>query len=316
MKPISLIVGKFALGAAIVGYIFYKYVDWSTLEAHVSQSRWIWLLALAIHSVAFRFVTARQIRAGFEPYNIVARTWPIMEAQYISSFCTLILPGDIVAGGVTWHLLAKDHGHPIHVGSVLIFMRVLNLVALIPFAMLGIWAEPRLAASQAPLLAGIASLGFLVICLPFVSGRAARAAQRASAAILKPVKWSTAKRLHTRIWESVHASSRMSASFKRRLLLYALGLQLFPIIRFWMLCAMAGLTLPWSTGLWIVAMLAIVNSLPLTIGGLGVRELSLVVLFQTLYSVPAELSIWYSALSFASTILFSALPGAFFLSRR
>jgi len=203
------------------------------------------------------------------------------------------------------------------VGSVVIFMRLINLVALIPFAVLGVWLEPRLADMQIPQLAGVAGFAFLVLCLPFFSKHAARAAQTISEIVLKFIPSTTLATLHTKIWESVHTSNQMSVSFKAQLLVYSLIIQLLFVVQFWMLSAMVRLVLPWSTGLWCVAILAIIHSLPLTIGGLGVRELSLVILFQTLYGVPPELSLWLSALSFLIMMVFSALPGAFFaLTRR
>jgi hypothetical protein len=158
-----------------------------------------------------------------------------MKTQYISTFYSLILPGDIASGGVTWHLLSKDHGQRIHVASVVIFMRLINLVALIPFAVLGVWLEPGLAAMRIPQLAAIASFAFLILCLPFFSKHAARAAQTVSETILKYFPWTKLKTLHTKLWESVHTSNQMSVSFKAQLLLYGLVTQLLFVVQFWML---------------------------------------------------------------------------------
>ncbi|MHA2013516.1 MAG: hypothetical protein ACTSWG_14195, partial [Candidatus Helarchaeota archaeon] len=47
---------------------------------------------------------------------------------------------------MTWYLLSKDNGKRAQVASVIVYLRILNLITLLPFALLGIYLEPKLKA--------------------------------------------------------------------------------------------------------------------------------------------------------------------------
>ncbi|RUM89883.1 MAG: hypothetical protein DSZ24_00130 [Thermodesulfatator sp.] len=91
--------------------------------------------------------------------------------------------------------------------------------------------------------------------------------------------------------------------------LLGLGVQLLYILQFVVMARGLDLKLPWSDFLVIVPVTSFLTSLPVTLGGLGVREASLMY-FMSLRSVPQEKALLLGLLVY-SVILAGALPGAY-----
>jgi uncharacterized membrane protein YbhN (UPF0104 family) len=76
---------------------------------------------------------------------------------------------------------------------------------------------------------------------------------------------------------------------------------------------MVNIHLPFSVAPWLLALVAIIAMLPLTIGGIGVRDISFVFILQELYGVPAEASLLASmVILLIGSIFFGAILGGYY----
>ena len=91
-------------------------------------------------------------------------------------------------------------------------------------------------------------------------------------------------------------------------LIFSLIVQIDSILVMWILAQAIGVTTSFSTFLVFIPLINLTLLIPLTIGGLGLREGAYLLLFS---SLPAEVSITLSLLNYV-VLLLAGLPGALF----
>jgi uncharacterized membrane protein YbhN (UPF0104 family) len=232
-----------------------------------------------------------------------------MKAQLISSLFTTVAPGELVSSGVSWHYLARERGNYAETGAMLVYLKLVGYAAIALLALAGVFLEPRLHGMHVTAI----SIVVLVVCtissVPFWHGPSAAAAQRAAEALLGALpfgRWS--KYLH-----SVP---------KRLLVLHELprAQLVIPIVMAFVinLCGAvtiafnfeaAGVQVPWHACLWIRAVLTVVQAVPVSIAGTGLRELTLVYLLGSIYGTPSAEVIIASLLILALNLIYGLLIG-------
>ncbi|QJA06791.1 flippase-like domain-containing protein [Thermosulfurimonas marina] len=98
-----------------------------------------------------------------------------------------------------------------------------------------------------------------------------------------------------------------------KIFLYGLGVQLLYVLQFVVMARGLAVEMPASDFLVLVPVTGFLASLPVSLGGLGVREASLVY-FMSLRGVPQEKALLLGLLVY-STVLVGALPGAYLYLR-
>ncbi len=76
--------------------------------------------------------------------------------------------------------------------------------------------------------------------------------------------------------------------------------------------AVAAHPVPWTKLFWIFPMVFLLSSLPISVGGLGIRETAAIA-FLGFYGIPANEAVAASLLTFAATMLWMAIGGVVFL---
>jgi uncharacterized membrane protein YbhN (UPF0104 family) len=266
------------------------------------------VLLLISSQVAVRAVRALQLGAALQPLGPTPGVLTVAKAQLVATWYSLFLPGSLAAGGVTWYYLAAVSGKTAS-ACALLYVRVLNTLVLVPFAMLGILAEPRLRQSRASLTLLVAGLACLALSLPFLSRSAANWLRRPLAVAAERRRPGRLKRLLERLSEVLTAYREARARERFNVVLPALldyGLGSSVVL----LSAVAlGVSIPWSVFLWLYALLQVIHALPITFGGTGLRELGLVWALG-LYGVDPSLAVSMGILLFVVMLLTGALPGA------
>lgn len=312
MKTLITLTLKFSLTFVLFYFVIIKYVDGDLLlDALFKINLWFFFIIIIIQFIT-RILQAHQTNICFLPYNMHFNLWETFKVQLVSSFYSLTLPGDLVAGGITWHLMSRDTGHRAQVASVIAYLRLLNLVTLIPFAILGLFIEPSLLQINAHIFLTVVSVLLILPITPFVWKPAADFCEMIFSPITNRLPWERVRLAFSNLWMSIRICNTMPMRLMIQIIVLSFLMQLFGILLFWLCILSINITIPASTILWLRAVIIIIQTLPLTISGLGVREFTVITLLERLYNIDNESAFLLSILLFFVMVFFGGLLGGFF----
>jgi uncharacterized membrane protein YbhN (UPF0104 family) len=244
-------------------------------------------LGLAL-SAAGMAAAAHQLRVVGEQQEISLSTRDALALNLATSFYNLFLPG-IVAGGVArWYRLARSHSadQPMAALAVILGSRFAELVTVLIAGLL-FWAADPLARSR-PLVPAV--FGGLLVGLALGLRVATyrrrpspdQAPSRSSSGAPLPSAW------RSRLEAAGDAAARfrkMPARTLRRLAAASAARHLLMIGSFY--CFALALHLPLTLAIagWTRTVVVLAGMLPVTLGGLGVREGSLIAVLHA-YGIP------------------------------
>lgn len=275
----ALTVPNAAKGALRIGlsalalYIVFRQIDTQQLGDMLRTVQPAWLLAAIILYAISKLISSFRLTQYFHANEIGITEFENLRLYWIGMFYNLFLPGGIGGDAYKVWVLHRDLGAPVAkaLQSVL-FDRLSGLFALTALALLTTWvAFPEATWIWMMFPALLISIVLLVL------------AHYILAKALMRIVWSTT--------------------------LYALAVQLAQLACAWTLLQALGL--PEHTGAYLAVFLvsSAAAVLPLTIGGIGIRELVFITAAQ--YApVSQETSVAFSLLFFVVTAVCS-LPGAF-----
>jgi uncharacterized membrane protein YbhN (UPF0104 family) len=304
-----------ALKAAVVVFFVYyvidRYVEIENLVLAAATMKVMPIIMAATGMFVFRIAQAYQLIVALIPYRIHPHWSSVLKIQLISSFYSFLLPGDILAGGITWHMLSVDTGRRAAVAAVIAYSRLLNIVILFPFALAGIYLEPRLQAVDGHMY--VLALGTItaVVCLPFVWKSAARCLEFTIETLTSPLRSGRLNAALKAMWEAIHVCREMPFKYVALLLGLAITSQLINVAIMWLMAQSVQVNLPFSVFLWLRALLAVIQMFPLPLSGTGVREFSLIYLLEKLYGVAAEKAFLLSLMMLLGMALIASI-GAYY----
>ena len=88
---------------------------------------------------------------------------------------------------------------------------------------------------------------------------------------------------------------------------------LFLILITYLLMIMVGINLPFQVSVWLLGAINLVQMLPISFAGLGVRDISIIYLLGKYYQVAPESSLILSTLFLAFNLIFILIGGMFVL---
>jgi len=180
-----------------------------------------------------------------------------------------------------------------------------------------IYLEPKLKAYNIQSYVLVFGLLLLIMLLPFFWHRLTLLTESILNYLISliPIK-KLSKRLleaNDNVWNSVKISQAMPLNFTLKVITLSLLSQILAIIFMYYALEMVNIHLPFSVAAWLLALVAIIAMLPLTIGGIGVRDISFVFILNELYGVPAEASLLVSTvLLLIGSIIFGAILGGYY----
>jgi len=308
---------KITLSVIIITYVLYYYINIDEFLLSLQNINFLILPLLIILNSLIRIIVAYQAKITFFPFQIQIPTYNVFKIQLIATFYGLILPGSIVGGGVSWYLLSKDNGRRAEVASVLVYLRILNLITLLPFALIGIYFEPQLKSYHLETYVFVLSLLLTFMLLPFFIRPFAKLFESLlnSLILLIPIK-SFSKRLsqaNGSIWNAIHTTGKMPFVIQIQIIIISFISQILVIVAMYLALITVNIEVPFLTATWLVALLTIIAMLPITIAGIGVRDLSLIFILDKFYAVSPESAVLLSTLLlFINTIFFGAILGGYY----
>ena len=267
-------------------------------------------LGLAL-SAAGMAAAARQLQVLAEGQGIRLSAKDALALNLATSFYNLLLPGALAGGVARWYRLARSHAaeQPIAAIAVILCSRFVELTTVLVAGLL-FWAADPLARSNHLVPATFAGLltGLLLLGRAVTGPRRGPAWQREG-------RWSLGTVL-PRVWrdrwgvglDALGRFRSMRAPTLRRLVVASVARHLLMIAGFY--CFALALHLPLSLAVagWTRTTVALAAMLPLTIGGLGIREGSLIAVLHP-YGVPAAAAAALGLLLFARELAAAAIGG-------
>lgn len=305
---------KLAVSGAIFYYIFSRYIRYEDLLAALKYVRPDLFVYLLVLSLAGRYLSAYQIYYYFKKvFASRLGTAFVFKAQLISSFYGLVLPGDLAGGVITWYMIADKSGEKAASASVIIFLRMLSIITLIAFTAAGLIFEERMLDLNLRMYTTFPAILFLLMFIPFVSFRAATAAKRVTRAILLrtplPAWRNKLDRLNGRLWDSVIACTRIDPGVMLWTVVLSVLYHLLLILFTYLLMVMVGIHLPFQVSVWLLGVVNLVQMLPVSLMGMGVRDISIIYLLGKYYQVAPESSLILSTFFLGFSLIFVLMGG-------
>lgn len=225
----------------------------------------------------------------------------LVRYSFIGQFYSLVLPGQIAGEAVkAWRISRGSGDAPRLVASVFID-RIVGLIALLLVAIIGI-ALARDELSRRFLLPAIGlimalSAGLFLLRLPLAQTFLSAAISHMGSNYPKLRSFGDRLLLLSSAWVNcTRHPLRMICN-----MLLGILFQLIGVATFALLASGVGIDIAWAHWMWIVGATAIVTLLPLSVGGLGIREGALVLLLAQ-FNVSGEHAIALSLGIFSLTL--------------
>jgi uncharacterized membrane protein YbhN (UPF0104 family) len=175
--------------------------------------------------------------------------------------------------------------------------------------LVGIWFDPVLTTPHLKIVIGSMFMGIVLLLLPFIIPTVADQMERVSRSLLFHLpmpglihaKWE-------RIWEVIKAFHVIKKRVIMVIIGYSLVSHVLGIIIFYLLAIAIRIDIPFFVLGWIRSLVVIIQMVPVSIAGLGVREISLVFLMRD-YGTPAVQAVSLSLLVFSVTVVAGTVGG-------
>jgi uncharacterized membrane protein YbhN (UPF0104 family) len=266
-----------------VGALWYvlRRIDPRELETSLSTAHGGWLFLAFVLFNASKIASALRLELFFEAIGLRIERGYNLALYYVGMFYNLFLPGGIGGDGYKIYLLAKRTGAGV---------------------------KPLFSAILLDRLSGLTGLLFYALALFALSDYARSAgwwsvaASWTAAALLFPLAW----------WATARFFPAFLGVF-RETMAWGMAVQLLQLLCAWAILAAIGVESYRIEYLTLFLISSVVSVLPLTIGGVGVRELTFLYGLQYIGQPPA-MGVTFSFLFFIITAL-SSLFGLFWLNR-
>ena len=295
----------------IVLILLFKSINLSTLTQILGAIK-IWpLLFSLLVTFLMRFLWAYQISITQAPMDMHFSVYAIFRIQMIATFYSLVLPGDLLAGGVSWYKLSRPGRKYVEAGALLIFFRLVQISCLVFIGLIVALWDPQIGSPEFRTLIIIGLLSIIIMWILFFSNQVIRIFDF----IVSRVNWDSS--FLTSLYDNVEKLLNTILRFRTlgiNRLIFVFGLSLIAqslgLVYFFSLARSVDIQLPFFVIGWISTFVTIIQMIPISIAGLGIREASYAVLLND-YGISPEQAISFSITIFAVFVIVGLLGGIF-----
>jgi len=295
---------RVALTIAILAYLFSKIGLRPAVSGFLSARKEYVIVAFVLVMV-MQAVTAHRLKLLIEGQGIPISTFEMVKINLASSFYASFLPGGNITG-MAIRFYKISHTTRMYT-AVIVSLLIDRLLATLSLCGVGLtlWIfDPSVAPGPSLLLLLLSTMVLTVICvLPWCPPARKRLKRVLSA------NWCTrGSSFFQKAMDAIEVFPKLSSRSMFRLLALSLLAQLLGVASYYLLARALGLGIPLLTIGWIRSVVVLVTMIPVSVSGIGVREVSLVTLFSP-YGVSGSDALGYSFLVFGITVLVVGLVG-------
>ena len=307
-KPTKGLWPRLVIGLGVLAAIFYV-VDRQAIAEIFSQANPLMLilaLALFILERVFSAARWRMLIAGIGDAPPLSR---FVSLIFSSTFLAFFLPGGV--GGEIFRIYGLTRG-TVELSRALASVFVERILALVALGILILWGLASSPFSPPTALLYAIVLSFLAIGFA--------CALIFSPAVRRLANWLLRSKRLTKLragLEKLYTNFDVFLAHRKLLalgLVAAVGFQILRVVAVWVGALALGLDVPFELFLYAVPIVNLVTQIPISIGGLGLREASFAALLG-LAGVNLETAISISLLTYALSIL-AVCPGAITFAKR
>ena len=299
---------RIAVGLSVLGFLLTQ-IDLGQAWRAVADAR-IDLLLLAFAIVlGSRLLAAARWYLLLRGRHAAVTPFGMLRLMFVADFVGYFMPGSLGVEVLRVYGLAKTTADPALSATSVVVERVVALVVLVLLVLLGLAARPL------ALPAEIGRLAWLFLALLLVAVLAVMAPPTRSLALrlLPGERLARIRRGLERVFAALD-SYRSRPWLIAASLVLALVFQLMRCASVTVGAAALGHPLPFTFVLVVFPIMLLISLLPITIAGLGVREVGFVY-FLGLGGMPAEVALPLALIQRLFTII-ATLPGAWWYLRR
>jgi uncharacterized membrane protein YbhN (UPF0104 family) len=265
------------------------------------------------------YVGAWSLRLLTDHQGVSISTLAILKVNLATQFYQLFLPGGFITGGIVrWYKITRHDNKPSEVLAAILLNRILQVWSL-SFLAFGFWLLDR-KAWQMPFVGALLGTILAMLCVLYLVS-ISRWAWRKFEALIGVLSFlpETVGEGLLKVSRSLAHFHSLNASGHAAILALALVRNLIRIASLVSFSYAFDLSVTQITLGWVRSFTQLVNLIPISYSGLGIREVSMIVLLKP-YGV-AEIAIvslsmlWFSGLLFAA-ILGGLIEARAFFSRR
>ncbi len=310
MKKYLVYFSKIAITILFFYILFTKYIKLNHFLEILSQINYSYLLLGFIIGIYLKYNNLQQVYYCLKAFKIIENKYNIFKTQLISNLYTFVLPSEFLSSGVTWYLLTKYNKKRAEVACSLIFIRILNLLTLIPFFLIGFIYEKIVPLHIFLLFYLLLFIVLLFFLFPFISPKISRFIEQLTYKLLNFFKLERFLKNFESIWSSIETMRQFSLKTVFELVVLMLILQFVNVLLFWVIIFTVNVKVPLLMCFWLMPSIVILYYIPITIAGSGFREVGLI-WFLNFYGISKEQSLIISFLLLFYSLIF-AVWGAFY----
>ena len=291
---------RYAIAAAILWWLFTQF-EFAQVLAALRQADWRWLGAAGLASVALQVIIAIRLRRLIMAQGIDLSTRELFEINLATMFYGLFLPGGNFAGlAVRLFRLGKEGGDLTGAGVALFIDRIVATISLCLVGM-AFWLLER-PDDTWPIFAVMAgaTAAMVLMCVAITARWPLPGPLR---------KWGGKLQAAMQKWRT------MSRRDHVQVLLLGVASHVVGIVVFVCLAWSLNVSVGFISLGWIRSAVILATMIPISVGGLGLREGAMVVMLQA-YAVSEPDALAMSLLVFATVLLLPGLLGAVYEARR
>jgi len=311
-KAIVKLFLRLLVTVALLCYVFRK-VDIEQFWQVARTARWAYLLGVWLFAAGFFWIQSMAMRLVLHKQGCDVKVATLFGASSVTALYSLILPG-ILSTGVKWYILKKHTGKGSNVLSSMLYNQVMLSVAMtvVGLTALIVTNPTRVLFPEAqrdwilPAVCAALLVFLVLLCVLLLHGRTGGVVTRLLATLLKPLPHGLQERgqnILTQLAVFQNAGLRFHLTIAAVNVLDGLlvGLAIY-------FCAAraAHVTVGLGVLVWLWAAVFILSKVPITVGSLGVREVTLVGLL-TAYGVEQPHALLMSMILFSAVLFMAAI---------
>lgn len=303
-----------AIGAGALGLVLFKSDPRGLVEAF-KTFRLSYLPLALLATIAVQWLMAYRWAQILGVRYRQVRTQRLFVYYLIATFFSNFVPGGAVTADVTRLVYAgREIGDRPFILSTLVYERLVGLFTLLMFALGAMLASRTYRPSDGWFYLGEAALGAGFL------GSAALMSDYVSSRLARVARWSGARFSMDRIGEAAARTLEAISGLRKHKRMFVTTVLLSVLMRVvWSLgCYAVSLGMGLDLGLPVVfafiSLVDLIRLLPISIGGLGVRELTLIALFANV-GLSQEKAVAFSVLAFAPLVVVAISGGIVYILR-